>query len=109
MDSAELINAVSAWIDNSPTNKTADPQARTWARIGKVAEECGEVIAAYIGATGQNPRKGYTHTIADVETELLDVALTALAAWAHLRENKENSILALITHIAHRSARAGIS
>ncbi|MGW2825561.1 MazG-like family protein [Streptomyces sp. NPDC001443] len=31
-------------------------------RILKLSEEVGEVAQAVIGATGQNPRKGVTHT-----------------------------------------------
>jgi len=50
-------------------------------RVLKVVEEAGEAAAAYIGMTGANPRKGVTHTLGDVESELLDVALTALVAW----------------------------
>src|SRR3954471_20959402 len=50
------------------------------ARILKVTEEAGEVAAAWIGATGQNPRKGITHTYADVAAELGDVAFAALVA-----------------------------
>jgi NTP pyrophosphatase (non-canonical NTP hydrolase) len=49
-------------------------------RILKVTEEAGEAAAAWIGATGQNPRKGITHTYADVAAELGDVAFTALVA-----------------------------
>lgn len=49
-------------------------------RILKLSEEVGEVAEAVIGATGQNPRKGVTHTWDDVQSELCDVAITALIA-----------------------------
>ncbi|MGW7523986.1 MazG-like family protein [Streptomyces sp. NPDC054783] len=49
-------------------------------RILKLSEEVGEVAEAVIGATGQNPRKGVTHTWEDVQAELCDVAITALVA-----------------------------
>ncbi|MCZ9339643.1 MazG-like family protein, partial [Streptomyces sp. TRM76130] len=49
-------------------------------RMLKLSEEVGEVAEAVIGATGQNPRKGTTHTWQDVEAELCDVAITALVA-----------------------------
>ncbi|MER6469570.1 MazG-like family protein [Streptomyces collinus] len=49
-------------------------------RILKLSEEVGEVAEAVIGATGQNPRKGVTHTWDDVQSELCDVAITALVA-----------------------------
>ncbi|CAL9589131.1 hypothetical protein SUDANB145_05189 [Streptomyces sp. enrichment culture] len=49
-------------------------------RLLKLSEEVGEVAEAVIGVTGQNPRKGVTHTWDDVEAELCDVAITALVA-----------------------------
>ncbi|MEW2546718.1 MazG-like family protein [Streptomyces sp. NPDC047002] len=49
-------------------------------RLLKLTEETGEVAAAVIGATGQNPRKGVTHSWADVEAELCDVIVTAMVA-----------------------------
>lgn len=53
-------------------------------RILKVVEEVGEVAAAVIGVTGQNPRKGVTHTVLDVKAELADTILTAMVALATL-------------------------
>ena len=93
MDPAELspgIAALSRWIDDG--NQHRYPEAATWARLAKITEEAGEVVAAHIGATGQNPRKGVTHSTADVEAELLDVAITALAALEHLRGHDERSL-----------------
>ncbi|MFF6785738.1 MazG-like family protein [Streptomyces sp. NPDC012510] len=49
-------------------------------RMLKLQEEVGEVAQAVIGATGQNPRKGTTHTWDDVRSELCDVVVTALVA-----------------------------
>ncbi|MFF4350878.1 MazG-like family protein [Streptomyces sp. NPDC001530] len=49
-------------------------------RLLKVTEEAGETAAAYIGMTGQNPRKGTTHTPADVADELCDVIIAAAVA-----------------------------
>jgi hypothetical protein len=71
----------------APEGLADDDQAEvaviTWGRLAKLAEETGEVVAAYIGMTGQNPRKGVTHTEQDVYDELLDVAVTALGAAEH--------------------------
>lgn len=53
-------------------------------RLLKVSEEAGEAAAAWIGATGQNPRKGVTHTRDDVADELADVVYAALVAMASL-------------------------
>ncbi|TDT36200.1 hypothetical protein EV562_10824 [Streptomyces sp. BK208] len=49
-------------------------------RMLKLSEEVGEVAEAVIGATGQNPRKGVSHTWEDVEAELCDVVITAMVA-----------------------------
>ncbi|WKE71979.1 MazG-like family protein [Streptomyces sp. WP-1] len=49
-------------------------------RILKLSEEAGEVAEAVIGATGQNPRKGVTHTWDDVQAELCGVVITVLVA-----------------------------
>ncbi|MCW2898884.1 MAG: hypothetical protein JWO67_1149 [Streptosporangiaceae bacterium] len=45
--------------------------------IMKIAEEFGEAVQAYIGVTGQNPRKGVYGTREDVQKELADVIVTA--------------------------------
>jgi NTP pyrophosphatase (non-canonical NTP hydrolase) len=51
-------------------------------RIIKLQEECGEVAQAIIGAMGQNPRKGVTHTLNDVNKEVADVIITACVLMA---------------------------
>lgn len=100
------IGDLSRWIDEG--NRGRDSEAATWARLAKITEEAGEVVAAHIGATGQNPRKGVTHTPADVEEELLDVALTALAALEHLRGHDERSLSLLGEKLELTLARAGL-
>ncbi|MES9537595.1 NUDIX domain-containing protein [Actinomadura sp. NPDC000600] len=45
--------------------------------VMKIAEEVGEVVEAYLGMTGGNPRKGIHKTAADVLDELADVILSA--------------------------------
>lgn len=100
---------LSAWIDAHPANAARDPEARLWGRLAKIQEEAGEVIAATIGATGQNPRKGVTHTMDDVARELLDVAVTALAAYEHVTGNQANCMDALQMHVAALIKRAGLA
>jgi NTP pyrophosphatase (non-canonical NTP hydrolase) len=53
-------------------------------QILKITEEAGEVAQAVFGATGRNPRKGRTHTWADVESEVCDVIITAMVTLARL-------------------------
>lgn len=90
---------ISAWVDDHPENVARDAEARIWGRVAKVGEEFGEVIAAFIGATGQNPRKGVTHDMDDVVKELLDVALTALAAVESLVGNDGSSEVRFREHV----------
>ncbi|MGP9846265.1 MazG-like family protein [Brachybacterium sp. 107] len=109
MDSTDLsrgIAALSTWIDEG--NRDRNPEAATWARLAKITEEAGEVVAAQIGATGQNPRKGVTHSEEDVQEELLDVALTALAALEHLRGHDERSIELFADKLGRTLQRAGL-
>lgn len=97
---------LSKWIDAG--NAHRDPEAVTWGRLAKIAEENGEVILAFIGATGQNPRKGKTHTLDDVLAELLDVAVTALGAYEHIVGHSGGSLRALDRHIVGVASRAGV-
>lgn len=97
---------MSFWVNNSTENMNRNTEALTWGRLAKVAEECGEVVAAYIGVTAQNPRKGETHEVADVKKELLDVALTALAAYEHMDHHRGRSMHDLKDFIQSRVERA---
>lgn len=58
-------------------------------RVMKVGEEFGEAVEAYIGMTGQNPRKGITHSLDDLLLELCDVAISAMCAIQHFTGNIE--------------------
>jgi hypothetical protein len=58
--------------------------------IMKIAEELGEAVQAYIGVTGQNPRKGIYGTREDVQNELADVVVTAGVAMIAIAEGDHN-------------------
>ncbi len=105
---AHQLVGLSNWFDTSPANAARDPEALTWIRVTKVAEEAGEVVDAMNGATGANPRKGVCATMDNVRVELLDVALTALCAVEHLDGAQGCSLVALFAHIASRHRRAGL-
>lgn len=65
-------------------DRNGDELAEMTAQMLKLQEEAGEVAAAWIGYLGQNPRKGVTHTLEDVFSELADVVITAKVAIARL-------------------------
>lgn len=86
MTTQQHLADLSGWIDSHQGGR--DPEAITWGRLSKITEEAGEVISAFIGYTGQNPRKGRYASDQDVVAELLDVAVTALGAVEHLTGNQ---------------------
>ncbi|MFH8236302.1 MazG-like family protein [Streptomyces sp. NPDC018321] len=76
-------------------------------RMLKLSEEVGEVSEAVIGATGQNPRKGVTHTWDDVEAELCDVVITALVALRTLTPDTRAVFDRHLARVAERSLPPG--
>lgn len=81
------------------TNGTSPHE--TAMRLLKLVEEAGEVAQAYIGMTGQNPRKGVTHSAGDVAAELCDVILTAMVA-LHGFTDRPAALLAGIAENRHQ-------
>lgn len=91
---------ISKWIDGDPRNQSMSGEAQLAMRtVVKIGEELGEVSAALIGMTGQNPRKGITHTADHVVKELLDVAATALMGVEHVNGNHGVAVTLLAEHI----------
>ena len=110
----DLINALSAWIDDGlgwddVAGVERTDEAKLMHRTVKIGEEYGEVVQAIIGATGANPRKGFTHRHDDIAGELLDVALTALGAWAHMHGNESDAIAALLAKVEYVCNRAEVT
>jgi hypothetical protein len=87
------------WLDDA--NGTGPHE--TAMRLMKLTEETGEAMQAYIGMVGQNPRKGITHTEADVADELSDVIVTAMVAMHQFTPDPEAHFNAKIQKIADRS------
>ncbi|WIE81393.1 MazG-like family protein [Curtobacterium sp. MCSS17_016] len=90
----------STWLDSTYPDGMHEDLV-THRRVGKLVEEVGEVTAAIGGYFGENPRKGTTHTLDDLQGELLDVAFAALGAWEHLDGNTGRAGTALLAH-THR-------
>lgn len=89
-----------AWLDE--VNGTSEHE--TAMRLMKLVEEAGEVMQAYIGVEGQNPRKGITHKPEDVAAELCDVILSAAVVLHRFVDDPEQ---AMAGHAARVVARIG--
>jgi hypothetical protein len=77
-------------------------------RTIKAVEELGEVVGALIGLTGANPRKGVTHTAADLVAELHDVAVSVEGAAEHVLGNTGLALDGLEAKAAYVHQRAGL-
>jgi NTP pyrophosphatase (non-canonical NTP hydrolase) len=93
------VAALAAWLDAS--NGTSDHEQAM--RLMKLSEETGEVAQAYIGMTGQNPRKGITHSRNDVADELCDVIVTAMVALHAYTPDPARHLTAKLQRIADRA------
>jgi hypothetical protein len=100
------VAAVTAWLDAvNPGSGHGDAL-----HVMKIGEEFGEVVAAYLGVTGDNPRKGRTHSRADLLAELADVVVAALCAIEHFtgdRTETERVVTATLATVTARIPRGG--
>ncbi|WSQ08610.1 MazG-like family protein [Streptomyces sp. NBC_01231] len=94
------IDDLYAWLD---ANSPVDGQAGLLLRMLKLSEEVGEVSEAVIGALGQNPRKGVSHTWEDVQGELCDVVITALVALRTLTPDTRDVFTRHLARLRERS------
>jgi NTP pyrophosphatase (non-canonical NTP hydrolase) len=90
-----------AWLDGTNL-KTREEYGL---RILKLCEEAGEVAQAWIGYTGQNPRKGVTHTKNDVCQELADVVITAMVALESLSQSSMTVLHDRLRYVESRVAQ----
>ncbi|GGW31094.1 MazG-like family protein [Streptomyces caelestis] len=94
------IDTLGEWLDS---HRPIEGREGMLLRILKLSEEVGEVAEAVIGATGQNPRKGVTHTWDDVQSELCDVAVTALVALRTLTPQAREVFARHLERVTRRS------
>ncbi|PPS68970.1 MULTISPECIES: MazG-like family protein [Streptomyces] len=94
------IDTLWEWLDR---NQPIEGREGVLLRILKLTEEVGEVSEAVIGATGQNPRKGVTHTWEDVQAELCDVVITALVALRTLTPEAREVLARHLERVTRRS------
>ncbi len=88
------------WLD---ANRRHGGETGLVLRMLKLTEEVGEVAQAVIGATGQNPRKGVTHSWEDVQGELCDVVITALVALRTLTPDAREAFERHLARVTERS------
>ncbi|MER6983676.1 MazG-like family protein [Streptomyces carpinensis] len=98
------VDALWSWLD---AHQVHDDHQTLLLRMLKLSEEVGEAAQAVIGATGQNPRKGTTHTWEDVEAELCDVVITALVALRTLAPDAREVFGRHLTRVTERSLGPG--
>ncbi|MEW1868638.1 MazG-like family protein [Streptomyces caelestis] len=96
----DSVDVLCGWLD---ANRPVGDREGLLLRILKLSEEVGEVAEAVIGATGQNPRKGTTHTWDDVRAELCDVAVTALIALRTLTPDAREVFADHLARVTRRS------
>ncbi|MFE9607611.1 MazG-like family protein [Streptomyces sp. NPDC006012] len=94
------IDELWAWLD---AHGPHDGSQTLLLRLLKLSEEVGEVAQAVIGVTGQNPRKGVTHTWEDVRAELCDVVITALIALRTLTPDAREEFTRHLARVTERS------
>jgi NTP pyrophosphatase (non-canonical NTP hydrolase) len=100
---APILHAVDRAVDWLDAHHPRDEGQLTF-RLLKVSEELGEAGQAWIGATGQNPRKGITHSRTDVADELADVVFAALVAMASLEADPAEVLARKARHLLERYA-----
>ncbi len=79
------------------------------AQLLKLSEEVGEVAEAYLGLTGRNPRKGFSHTRDDLSGEVADVIITAAVTLVMLSGGPDQARAAFQAHLAGVVARTGLA
>lgn len=100
---------IDRWLDaNVSEQYKQQPLAQDWARVVKAFEEKGEAVEALVGMTGQNPRKGYTHSQTDLLAEMADWALTAIFGIQHFTKDIHGTEYILQQRLAYRVEKARI-
>ncbi|TPQ19187.1 MazG-like family protein [Streptomyces sporangiiformans] len=101
----EAVGHLQEWLVRAQPARP--PQETLLLRMLKLSEEVGEVAEAVIGATGQNPRKGTSHTWDDVQSELCDVIITAAVALRTLTPDAREVFTAHLDRVRERSLGPG--
>ncbi|GAA1193983.1 NTP pyrophosphatase (non-canonical NTP hydrolase) [Kitasatospora gansuensis] len=85
-DTWKTINSLASNL----SSRSQLPIEQQWlVQVVKLQEECGEVAEAAIGALGENPRKGFSHSWDDVRSEACDVIVTGMVLLARMGGDPE--------------------
>jgi NTP pyrophosphatase (non-canonical NTP hydrolase) len=104
------LEQLDTWLDSRVSEQyLKHPLAQDWARISKIGEEYGEAVQAFIGYTGQNPRKGFTHDYEDVINELADTLFTALLAIQHMTKDIDTTRTMIEKRWEYRMFKVGLA
>ncbi|MER5741381.1 MULTISPECIES: MazG-like family protein [unclassified Streptomyces] len=107
MSDEETWTTVTRLHDWLARHQSLPPGQEILLRVLKLSEEVGEAAQAVIGATGQNPRKGTSHSWEDVEAELCDVVITAMVALRTLTPDAPEVFAGHLRRVAARSLPDG--
>lgn len=99
-DTWTTVGRLKRWLDDEDG---VAPETARLMRALKLQEELGEVAEAVMGAMGTNPRKGASHTWADVESEVCDVILTGMVLLATLTPDAAKKFDERLSIVAERS------
>ena len=74
-------------------------------QLHQLGSEMGEANSAFIGVTGANDRKGFSHTMDDLANEFGDIALTAMISLFFCADDPELVMQDTIRKISSRIER----
>ncbi|CAL9328186.1 hypothetical protein SUDANB176_07478 [Streptomyces sp. enrichment culture] len=104
-DTWQMIADLAGRLD---AHSTLPREQRVLFQLLKIQEEAGEVAEAAIGAAGQNPRKGRSHTWQDVESEVCDVIVTGMVALMRMNPDAEAIFAKHMQRIADRDPNGAV-
>ena len=97
----DSIDRLQAWLG---AGSTLPLEIRRLLQLMKISEETGEVAEAVIGVTGQNPRKGVSHSWEDVQSEVCDVIIASMVALTLLTPDARGVFAERLRRVEERSA-----
>lgn len=103
MTSAPLWETIGRLSERFDAHSAVPVETATLHQALKIQEEAGEVAEAVLGALGQNPRKGLSHTWADVEAEVCDVIVTGMVTLARMNPDAKAVFEEHLKRIADRN------